>query len=113
MRKVFRFLSRFFCRHRSLKVAASTVAEPHTPLNVIVGVTVRCERCGRQWVDDVVAGCQKAWTTAECREACKAALYLMGNDADRRMIGEKPWGNRGAETVPDMLRAALDKAESR
>ena len=43
----------------------------------------------------------------ELERAARAALYLVGNDADRKKIGNKPWGNAGAEPVPRMLRDAL------
>jgi hypothetical protein len=45
--------------------------------------------------------------------ACKAALYLLGNDADRQSIGAKPWDKRGAEHMLPMARAAIAAAEGR
>jgi len=40
-------------------------------------------------------------------KAAKAALYLMGYDADRESIGEKPF--EFGSQVPEMLRAAIAK----
>lgn len=39
--------------------------------------------------------------------ALKAALYLLGNDADRASIGEKPWGDNGANSVVQILRYTI------
>ena len=43
--------------------------------------------------------------------ACHAALYLLGRDAGRATIGAKPWAPHGAESVPEILRAAIAKAK--
>jgi hypothetical protein len=52
-------------------------------------------------------------TAPDLLAACQAALYLLGDDADRAAIGVKPWAPRGAESVPEILRAAIAKAEGR
>lgn len=49
---------------------------------------------------------------AQLREACQAALYLLGRDSDRQSIGEKPWQG-DATRVLDVLRAALSAAPAR
>lgn len=43
----------------------------------------------------------------QLKRACESALYLLGDDCDRELIGPKPWGNRGATYVIEMLRKAL------
>lgn len=49
------------CRHRVVRVRASTGVEAAGDSgigNATVGVTVRCARCDRVWTDDVVAAIQ-------------------------------------------------------
>ena len=48
---------------------------------------------------------------AELRRGCEAALYLLGTDADRKRIGERPWLPAGATSVPHILRRALGYIE--
>jgi len=49
---------------------------------------------------------QQRQRAERAEEASRAALYLLGTDADRAAIGPKPWGQRLANAVIDMLRAA-------
>ncbi len=44
------------------------------------------------------------------RHGVEAALWLLGNDADRASIGDKPWAPLSAVAVPGILRAALKAA---
>jgi hypothetical protein len=75
----------------------------------------------RDYVADLIENAQRCHAAdiaavealnAELRAACSSALYLLGKDADRAAIGEKPWGSAGAESVPETLRAALAKSRT-
>ncbi|KKN80787.1 hypothetical protein LCGC14_0325930 [marine sediment metagenome] len=74
-----------------------------------------CPSCGAmpRWQQRAPVD-QRERVIAELRKACQAALYLIGTDADRKAIGEKPWGkHKLAIAIPCMLRDAIAKVEGR
>ena len=53
-------LTRLVCRHEAMQFNAATCAQPiGSGSNVEVGVVVRCEKCRKTWVGNVVAGSHK------------------------------------------------------
>jgi hypothetical protein len=71
--------------------------------------TVRAVGPRGQTIDVLLSATQTAGQEETvARRGCRAALWLIGNDADRARIGKKPWGENGAGSVVGILRAALD-----
>ncbi len=52
------------CTHEQIVVKAATCAEPSTPLNVDVGLVIRCKACEKSWPADLRVGCVDAWRKA-------------------------------------------------
>ena len=62
MKRLITWWTRLTCRHRHLHAVASTGARKASSfLNVEIGITIHCQRCGKQWADDLLAGCPEAW----------------------------------------------------
>lgn len=60
--------------------------------------------------EEILANCYLIAAAPNLLSACKAALWLMGKDEDRRQLGEKPCE---PIRVPQALRDAIAKAELR
>jgi hypothetical protein len=59
------WLFRLFCRHPDLMARANSPAVPFEWQKVAVGLTIRCEQCGRWWAASVHAECPEAWKAFE------------------------------------------------
>lgn len=56
IRAIRMLLVRAFCRHEDLEITAATCASQFSRLNIQIGTVIRCNRCKKAWVRELIAG---------------------------------------------------------